>query len=284
MRRVSISPEILPTEDLKNKKERNVGGRNFVSTVRARRFLTSSRPNFQTFCTLAVRKSLLRVVRRGKRTASRRETYTQPSRIAVPRPWGNQGSLHSSSPLPLFATPSTLPSRTKTLPNSIAPLCSLGPETRAPLFAFNFRHPLAKDCWGGGETSRVSSSYPRLHARPVLSPVYSSILILTSFVLRSPWHFSPPFSSKTRFRNLNIVQSEYPNCDYVETRPREAEARFRFPFPLLRNTYTHAWVQNEGKRGRKKPLCLSFSLFVSRFQKLGFLKIAPPTLLPMIEV
>lgn len=74
MRRVSISPEILPTKDLKNKKERNVGGRNFVSTVRARRFLTSSRPNFQTFCTLAVRKSLLRVVRRGKRTASRRET------------------------------------------------------------------------------------------------------------------------------------------------------------------------------------------------------------------
>lgn len=149
MRRVSISSEIFPTKDLKNKKERNVGGRNFVSTVRARRFLTSSRPNFQTFCTLAVRKSLLRVVRRGKRTASRRETYTQPSRIAVPRPWGNQGSLHSSSPLPLFATPSTLPSRTKTLPNSIAPLCSLGPETRAPLFAFNFRHPLAKDCRGG---------------------------------------------------------------------------------------------------------------------------------------
>lgn len=74
MRRVSISSEIFPTKDLKNKKEGNIGGRNFVSTVRARRFLTSSRPNFQTFCTLAVRKSLLRVVRRGKRTASRRET------------------------------------------------------------------------------------------------------------------------------------------------------------------------------------------------------------------
>lgn len=261
MRRVSISSEILPTKDLKNKKERNVGGRNFVSTVRARRFLTSSRPNFQTFCTLAVRKSLLRVVRRGKRTASRRETYTQPSRIAVPRPWGNQGSLHSSSPLPLFATPSTLPSRTKTLPNSIAPLCSLGPETRAPLFAFNFRHPLAKDCWGGGETSRVSSSYPRLHARPVLSPVYSSILILTSFVLRSPWHFSPPFSSKTRFRNLNIVNILTTiTLKHVLEKQRRG---FDFPFRCS-ETYIHTreYKTRVKEGGRSLSASLSLSLFL----------------------
>lgn len=256
-----ISPEILPTKDLKNKKERNVGGRNFVSTVRTRRFLTSSRPNFQTFCTLAVRKSLLRVVRRGKRTASRRETYTQPSRIAVPRPWGNQGSLHSSSPLPLFATPSTLPSRTKTLPNSIAPLCSLGPETRAPLFAFNFRHPLAKDCWGGGETSRVSSSYPRLHARPVLSPVYSSILILTSFVLRSPWHFSPLFSSKTRFRNLNIVNILTTiTLKHVLEKQRRG---FDFPFRCSEtHIHTREYKTRVKEGGRSLSASLSLSLFL----------------------
>lgn len=117
-----------------------------ICTVRARRFLTSSRPNFQTFCTLAVRKSLLRVAQRGKRT--RRQPLTHGSLD----PEETKGRYIPPLRFPLFATPSTLvpsspslpPSlRTKTLPNSIATLCSLGPETRAPLFAFNFRHPFS---------------------------------------------------------------------------------------------------------------------------------------------
>lgn len=88
-------------------------------------------------------------------------SLTDPSTLRKPRV---ATFLLSASPCSrhpprwCLALPPSL--RTKTLPNSIATLCSLGPETRAPLFAFNFRHPFSgeRNLWGRGEMSRVSSS------------------------------------------------------------------------------------------------------------------------------
>lgn len=263
MRRVSISPEILPTEDLKNKKERNVGGRNFVSTVRARRFLTSSRPNFQTFCTLAVRKSLLRVVRRGKRTASRRKTprILNPHGSQSLDPEETKGRYILPLRFPFSRHPRRCPpAQRRFLIRSRRFVHSAQRHVRrySPLI---FAIPWQKTAEGGRDVSWVSSSYPRLHARPVLSPVYSSILILTSFVLRSPWHFSPPFSSKTRFRNLNIVNILTTiTLKHVLEKQRRG---FDFPFRCS-ETYIHTreYKTRVKEGGRSLSASLSLSLFL----------------------
>lgn len=69
-------------------------------------------------------------------------TDRSPSTLSKPRVATFSLSVSLSIPFPRH--PQRLASLwTKTLPNSIATLCSLGLETRAPLFVFNFQHPLA---------------------------------------------------------------------------------------------------------------------------------------------